>query len=205
MVPTASQHPFPGVSKILEVRDTRDFELDGGRWRPIPGTGDANTCARCGRSHEVWARVETRAGDIVVVGTGCAELGKAVAQAATRARASECEHKRQRATFAAYEALLDEAPKPTVSYYGFQSCGRKLHVGDVTIDLKHWRHWEACPRPKAPGEDAIWDENLAVARETWRDQEWIHRHGALPSAQALRRAARSEKTAKDTLASATAA
>lgn len=67
--------------KILKVVDTREYEEVGdGKWAPIPGSGNARECDRCGRLHEVHAYVETPSGGTMVVGTGCMGLGPDVAR-----------------------------------------------------------------------------------------------------------------------------
>ena len=72
--------------EIIEVKDTREYELDGDRWVPIPGSGDPHDCARCGRTHVVHATVRYPDGTFAVVGTGCMNLGADVARkAASRA------------------------------------------------------------------------------------------------------------------------
>jgi hypothetical protein len=79
------------IKRIVSVTDTRDYEEIGDRWVPIPGTGQANECARCGRLHEVHATVELADGSAAVVGTGCmkaesAEIVKAAKRGAARAK-----------------------------------------------------------------------------------------------------------------------
>lgn len=61
------------IVRILSVVDTRQYEEQGDRWVPIPGSGNARECARCGREHEVHAEVLLGDGRTAVVGTGCAE------------------------------------------------------------------------------------------------------------------------------------
>ena len=72
--------------KILSVVDTRQYEERGDRMVPIPGSGDARDCDRCGRAHEVHATVAYEGGRTAVVGTGCmglgAEAGRRVASSA---------------------------------------------------------------------------------------------------------------------------
>jgi hypothetical protein len=70
---------FPAVARVLDVSDTREYELAAGpsgrmRWRPIPGTGEPRPCDRCGRDHQVWVDVECVDGSRRTVGTGCAEV-----------------------------------------------------------------------------------------------------------------------------------
>lgn len=84
--------------KILRVVDTRDYVEQGDRWVPVPGSGQARECDRCGRLHEVHAYVEAPDGHTMVVGTGCMGLGpeaarKYAAKAGTVARLNaEREH-----------------------------------------------------------------------------------------------------------------
>lgn len=73
------------IIAVLEIVDTRDGELvvgKGGRerWVPIPGSGNAAECARCGRDHEVHATVELSDGTTRVMGTGCAKKDAAAYQ-----------------------------------------------------------------------------------------------------------------------------
>lgn len=70
---------FPAVARVLDVSDTREYELAAGpsgrmRWRPIPGTGEPRPCDRCGRDHQVYVDVECADGSRRTVGTGCAEV-----------------------------------------------------------------------------------------------------------------------------------
>lgn len=70
---------FPPILRVLDVRDTRDYDLvasESGRmrWRPVPGTGEPRPCDRCGRDHEVYVDVECADGARRCVGTGCAEV-----------------------------------------------------------------------------------------------------------------------------------
>lgn len=60
------------IIRIISIVDTREYEEQGDRWVPIPGSGDRSVCARCQREHEVHATVELADGSAVVVGTGCA-------------------------------------------------------------------------------------------------------------------------------------
>lgn len=64
------------VSKIHAIRDTREYVEIGDRWVPVPGSGDARECDRCGRTHEIHAEVEYEDGTTAVVGTGCMGQGK---------------------------------------------------------------------------------------------------------------------------------
>jgi hypothetical protein len=72
--------PATASPKILRVVDTRTYEEVNDRWVPIPGSGNARECDRCGRLHEVHAEVQYPDGRIAVVGTGCMGLGSAVAR-----------------------------------------------------------------------------------------------------------------------------
>lgn len=80
------------IMRIVRVVDTRSYEeAENDRWVPIPGSGDENPCARCGRMHEVHAHVMLEDGTSAVVGTGCARgddliKGAAFASAANAAK-----------------------------------------------------------------------------------------------------------------------
>jgi len=70
------------VTTILRVVDTREYEEQGDRWVPVPGTGNARECDRCGRLHEVHAHVRYPDGSEAIVGTGCMGLGADVGRRA---------------------------------------------------------------------------------------------------------------------------
>ena len=66
----------PAPWTVLSVVDTREFvEVDDNVWKPIPGSGDARECDRCGRTHEIHAHVRLPDGSEMTVGVGCAEVG----------------------------------------------------------------------------------------------------------------------------------
>lgn len=71
---TTARQKDAEIIRILEVVDTRDYMEEGDRWVPIPGSGAPNQCDRCGRTHEVHARVILADGANAIVGTGC--MGK---------------------------------------------------------------------------------------------------------------------------------
>lgn len=66
--------------KILKVIDTRSYEEINDKWFPIPGSGEDNICARCGKSHEVHYYVEV-SGKTEIVGGGCAKLAGMISEA----------------------------------------------------------------------------------------------------------------------------
>lgn len=95
------------IPEILSVVDTREYEeVSEGKFAPIPGSGDSRECDRCGRTHEVHATVRYPDGAIKVVGTGCMELGSAVARKAAGKASTVA---RLRAELAATRARLEVA------------------------------------------------------------------------------------------------
>lgn len=60
-----------GIWFIDERIDTRNIDLD--TRKPIAGTGDFYNCDCCGKEHEVWVYVYSKAGDHGIVGTNCAK------------------------------------------------------------------------------------------------------------------------------------
>lgn len=61
----------PKIVKVLKVHDTRDYEEIGDKWKPIPGSGLLNVCARCNKTHEVHVYVLLEDGSEAIVGSGC--------------------------------------------------------------------------------------------------------------------------------------
>lgn len=59
------------IVKIISIEDTRQYEEQGDRFVPIPGSGIENLCNRCGKPHEIHAMVELDNGETAIVGTGC--------------------------------------------------------------------------------------------------------------------------------------
>ena len=94
------------MTTILSVIDTRQYEEQGDRWVPIPGSGNARDCDRCRRSHEVHATVRYLDGRTAVVGTGCMGLGP---EAARRAASRASTVARLRAALRKYEAERESA------------------------------------------------------------------------------------------------
>lgn len=70
--------PVAGIGaegfKVLSIQDTRAYEEGpDDKWHPVPGSGSAHDCDRCGKEHEVYFHVRDRAtGDTFTVGGRCA-------------------------------------------------------------------------------------------------------------------------------------
>jgi len=151
--------------KILKVTDTRDvIEIDD-RFVPVPGSGEAHACDRCGREHEVHALVELADGTQAVVGTGCMiepEMKKAatsLARKATARKKLEAELAAARTALDAHLALVAEVealPAPTV-----ERTTRPGERGPIDVfrcgDSEVWAHG---------GEDRTDD-----AVEAWRSKQ----------------------------------
>ena len=117
--------PIPTITRILDVRDTRDRIEVGDRLVPVPGSGDLRPCDRCCREHEIHVDVELSDGRRANIGSGCAKgesmevqsrLKSAVSAAKTRSRlrgelaVARDEHTRAAQTWRDVEAL--HAPPP---------------------------------------------------------------------------------------------
>ena len=81
------------IARIVEIRDTRDFEREVDArgeevLKPVPGTGEPHDCDRCGRAHEVHATVELGDGSLAVVGSTCANADDDVSPKALRSGAA---------------------------------------------------------------------------------------------------------------------
>ncbi len=154
--------------KILKVVDTRDYEeVADGKWAPIPGSGNARECDRCGRLHEVHAYVETTGGETMVVGTGCMGLGPDVARklatkAATFARlAAEREHLLdQRVEREAAEREVAAMVPPPVEYR-VAKWGKIVAVGNA--EANYQPSFQERPATQADIQQAI-----RMAEAHWR-------------------------------------
>jgi hypothetical protein len=165
------------VAKILSVVDTRSFEEQGDRWVPIPGSGDARECDRCGRLHEVHATVEYVDGKTAVVGTGCMELPTQVGRKYASRAASLA---KLRAELAATEAQIEAIhvaerevetltpPEATYTRARWTPEVELVVVGDAGMSLQFCR----TEKDRA--------ERLEEARRDWRLNRLRERVGHLP-------------------------
>lgn len=151
------------VGQIVEVVDTREYEERGDRWVPIPGSGNARSCDRCGRLHEVHATVKYADGSTAVVGTGCMGFDKnaarKVANRAGRIARLRAELAATESLWAAVEAAVkavDALPLPQIVEGMHPELGPTLHCGDRKV---------YCRRCTTPAHFAERRETLA---HSWR-------------------------------------
>lgn len=131
------------IVRIIAVRDTRAYEEQGDRFVPIPGSGEARECDRCGRDHEVHVDVELSDGRVACIGQGCARgesmdvvsrIKSSVSAAITRARlaaqlaAARVRHARAIAAWVAVE----QQPLPRTVMVERRS-DVAVHRGDVEL------------------------------------------------------------------------
>lgn len=149
---------------VLKVVDTRSYEEQGDRWVPIPGSGNAHACCRCGRDHEVHAYVATPSGEVEIVGTGCMgltpeqsrkEATKAGTVAKLRAQLAKAEAFAARV--AAAEAAVSALPVPAITAGKDVPWGPMIACGDSEVSLRFAR---------TPADIAHQEEQ---ARMGWRD------------------------------------
>jgi len=166
--------------KILRVIDTRDvIEIDD-RFVPVPGSGEAHACDRCGREHEVHAIVELTDGTQAVVGTGCMiepgmkKEAASLARKATTRNKLEAELAAARTALAAHDALVAEVaalPAPTV-----ERTTRPGERGPIDVfrcgDSEVWAHGG-----ENRTDDAVeaWRSKQAPAHRGWALREKIAR------------------------------
>lgn len=96
------------IVKVISVVDTREYEEQGDSFVPIPGSGNSNTCSRCGRDHEIHWTVLLEDGQEAVVGGSCAKsysLDFRIIQGAERQASRQ---KRLAAELSTYESRLQE-------------------------------------------------------------------------------------------------
>lgn len=133
--------------RIIDITDTRETEeTPEGRFRPIPGSGDARPCDRCGRLHEVHVTVETDDGQRLTVGSTCAltdDERRAFARALRslkRVADLEADVARREAAIAKIdeirlEVAALEIPEITVVDRSGESNGQRfeIHCGDARV------------------------------------------------------------------------
>lgn len=139
----------PKIVRIIAVRDTRDRIEVGDRWVPVPGSGQARPCDRCGRDHEIHVDVELSDGTTSTIGQGCARgesmeiqgrIKSAISAAKTRAKlAAELavargEHMRAATAWREVEKLSPPVPvvvEEEIDKYG--RVRRVYAVGDAHV------------------------------------------------------------------------
>lgn len=170
--------------EIIQVVDTRQYEEQGDRWVPIPGSGNLRECDRCGRTHEVHATVKYADGTVKVVGTGCMDLGKEIARkvaakASTRARiaAQLAAAEAKLAAGLELEAKVNALVAPAVTDGPVETWGPTLVCGDAKVGTKFangnmseryeavvraWRHNRAVELNGGEYPTAVYSLRLAV-------------------------------------------
>jgi len=127
------------IKKILSVTDTRQYEEAGDRYIPIPGSGIAHDCYRCGKVHEVHYEVELDNGERVIAGSTCAKGESVEIQARFKSAGSLVKTlARNKAMLAGYEkknvaylearAKVEAMPVPIIEIRG-----DKLVCGNVEV------------------------------------------------------------------------
>ncbi len=149
----------PKIIRIIEVRDTREYEEVDERWVPIPGSGTVAICARCGREHEVHAEVELGDKTTAVVGTGCMTKGSllakklaAGARAAKRLAALSAELTREKGRAKRYASVMRKVEAMTPLHITTTKVddGRTvLRMGDARV----WYHGDWPPARKSDQEE----------------------------------------------------
>ena len=190
--------------KIIEVRDTRTYEEGpDDRWHAVPGSGTVNQCDRCGKDHEVHVVVEDQAGQLHVVGTGCAQADGPVAKRMTNivsATQKLAALKGQLAVAEAYWAkrsaveaeLVDlfpgweEGPAPSLSGTpdprraewrtkdGLASCWVRLYPDEAKPEWERASDWAR----RRDQENSEREESL---RRAWLSSRAVQEVGAPPS------------------------
>lgn len=96
------------IVKVISVVDTREYEEQGDSFVPIPGSGNPNTCSRCGREHEIHWTVLLEDGQEAIVGGSCAKSYSLDAKLVLGAERQASRQKRLTAELATYESRLSE-------------------------------------------------------------------------------------------------
>lgn len=122
------------IVRVVSVVDTRQVEEIGDRFVRVPGTGEENECARCGRLHEIHAAVETADGQLHVVGVSCAR-GSSIEDTVRKAIGRVRTIGRQRAEVASLAARMAEAEASLEELKATRPT-----VEDTTVTVRYGRH-----------------------------------------------------------------
>jgi len=163
------------IVRIVAIVDTREWVEDEerDRWIPVPGTGDARDCDRCGRLHEIHATVETADGGLAVVGVGCAK-GESVEKPLRSAASSAKTLARLRAQLAAAKQTAEREADIRAEVAALRFPDERVTKGRVdgaSIETREvdgvsvWLH----------GLDDI-DRVMDTLRDSWRRRE-MHKRG----------------------------
>jgi len=189
--PTKIEEPKPEVSEekpstsalhgqeivdVVSVVDTRDWvEGDDDKFHPVPGSGTENTCARCGKPHEIHATVKMADGSQAVVGVSCARKEsiekeiKAKLAAAQTGKRLEAELKRAQEKLVQAETAEKKAnalPLPPLELTEIDLQGGEkmpvLRMGDAEVWLSYpWKQG-----------DPISEERKKAVEYSWRDKRY---------------------------------
>lgn len=141
----------PRIVRVLRVKDTREYEEGpDGKFHPVPGSGEARDCDRCGREHRVHAEVELEDHSIAIVGTGCmtqsemdvSKRVKAAERVAKRIRQTEAELAKARDDLERYQADLAEVEtleRPYLRDHQPWDSVPWLVMGDAKVSLQFVR------------------------------------------------------------------
>ena len=124
--------------KITKVIDTRSYEEINDKWFPIPGSGENNICARCGKSHEVhyYVEVDPEYKTIEIVGGGCAKLAGMISETQHKSLGSAA------VTLAKNQAELEKLIRNFEVRTKIISEVYKLELPEITKeDFKEKKYW----------------------------------------------------------------
>jgi hypothetical protein len=139
---------FPTITRIIDVRDTRDRIEVGDRWVPVPGSGALRPCDRCCREHEIHVDVELSDGRRANIGSGCAKgesmevksrLKSAISAAKTRSRlraelaVARDEQARAAAAWKDIEAIRAPSPELIEEVPGVHGTRQVWGMDDSTV------------------------------------------------------------------------
>lgn len=173
------------IKRIIDVKDTRQYEEgEDDRWYPIPGSGHANTCHRCGRQHEIHATVELDDGSSAVVGTVCMAKDdmalaskvqglESAAKSLAKMKAEQARYLAKLAQWDATKAVVDAMPQPE-SVPSVD--GKWLFMGDARVRVPDWGEMR---------------ERRAVLIDAWKDGKMAELLG-VPPYKAMRPIARGD-------------
>lgn len=119
------------ILKVVSVIDTREYEEQGDSFVPIPGSGNPNTCTRCGRAHEIHLTVLLEDGQEAIVGGSCAKAYSLDSKIVLGAERQASRQKRLFAELSTYESRLSELERVIVEVGALSQ--PDFTIGEMTL------------------------------------------------------------------------
>lgn len=156
------------ILKVLSVVDTREYEEIGDRFVPIPGSGNANTCSRCARTHEIHWTVLLESNEQAVMGGSCANAAAIDEKAVRGAEDGACRLARLEKELSHWKSRFAELSAVVVQV-------EALPRPEFTIETMTLSSGNSFPVIRLGDGDVIWCqfEGITPERKSLAERSWM--------------------------------